>query len=746
MKRPSSTSADPRQVEASVIGRFVARRVESVARRPRRALTVALAVALVSLALALVRIEVRTSNLDLIDADLPAVQHFLDFAADFGTPNALVLVFEGGEEQDREQAVRDLGPALRSVPGTRAVLDRLALDPADLRRHGLDEFLSSHDGAQTYVFVQPEDPRTDVRQVAPWIERLRAELAEQDLAARGVSVGFTGIPQYAIDDRDAIQADLGRLTALSLVGVVGVLVLGLGGWRWPLRFAATLCVALAWVSGFVAIWPGYVTLFSAFFASILFGLGVDFAIHAASRVAEVPGTDPVRRWSEGLGALAPALGIAGITTSCAFFALLASGFRGFEQLGWVAGAGLLICLVAVVFVLPTLGLEVSGAIERTWRTAPLVRHVMSPAGTGLAAALVALALVQPILDLPAFDGDYAALQPRDSETVRLERAMVERSDLSPQFAVFVRDSEEQALELTERLLGEESVGEVRSAADLADLESADGSPLELPDELRRSFRSEDGRYAVYAYPARDAWQVDAGGAFAERMRAIDPEVTGMPILGQVMVERTHVALVRTMWIGGGLLAVVLLAAFRRPLPALAAAVPTVLTLASLQSLMSLFGWSWNPISVMALPVVLGIAVDDGVHLVHRFLVERHVHRVLSTTGRAVVLTSATTLAAFGALTLATHRGLASFAMTLCLGVSLALLHSLLVLPRLLRRFEFAEHPDARAVGGTARRPEKTPIRALFSRRAALSSRAGLSSSPRPAQALRSERAGSGRAD
>ena len=104
----------------------------------------------------------------------------------------------------------------------------------------------------------------------------------------------------------------------------------------------------------------------------------------------------------------------------------------------------------------------------------------------------------------------------------------------------------------------------------------------------------------------------------------------------------------------------------------------------MHALMRLFGVAFNPLNVMALPVVLGIAVDDGVHVVHRFLAERgDLARTLAGTGRSVVLTSATTLAAFGTLALTSHRGLASFAIALIVGVASALALSVLVLPVLL---------------------------------------------------------------
>jgi predicted RND superfamily exporter protein len=97
--------------------------------------------------------------------------------------------------------------------------------------------------------------------------------------------------------------------------------------------------------------------------------------------------------------------------------------------------------------------------------------------------------------------------------------------------------------------------------------------------------------------------------------------------------------------------------------------------------------TFNPLNIMALPVVLGIAVDDGVHMVHRFLAEGgDMARTLAGTGRAVVLTSATTIAAFGSLAFTAHRGLASFAIALSLGVLAALLLSVALLPRLLLAF------------------------------------------------------------
>jgi hypothetical protein len=247
---------------------------------------------------------------------------------------------------------------------------------------------------------------------------------------------------------------------------------------------------------------------------------------------------------------------------------------------------------------------------------------------------------------------------------------------------FTAGDRDELGDLLWRLADDETVGSVRS---IRDLEVFGVVPAVDPAFLA-GFRSDAGRYAVYAYPREDVWRPEAQETFLAHMRAIDPEVTGLPVLGRFMVDRSRRALVVTSTLGAALLAVWVLADFRRPLPALLAALPAVLTATGLHALMKLFGVPWNPLDVMALPVVLGIAVDDGVHLVHRFLAEGgDLRRTLAGTGRSIVLTSATTVAAFGALAFTSHRGLASFAVALTLGVVTALLLTVLMLPQLLRR-------------------------------------------------------------
>ena len=161
----------------------------------------------------------------------------------------------------------------------------------------------------------------------------------------------------------------------------------------------------------------------------------------------------------------------------------------------------------------------------------------------------------------------------------------------------------------------------------------------------------------------------------------------MPFLGQLMIARSRSALWTTSIYGVAILLILIYADFQRLLPTLLAMTPTLLAIPCLAGIMSYAGLAFNPLNVMALPVIIGISVDDGIHLLHRFFQEDgNLERTLQGTGRAIFLTSLTTLAGFGSLTFSSHPGLSSFGQLLSIGVLCALIISLFILPQLLQIF------------------------------------------------------------
>ncbi len=84
-------------------------------------------------------------------------------------------------------------------------------------------------------------------------------------------------------------------------------------------------------------------------------------------------------------------------------------------------------------------------------------------------------------------------------------------------------------------------------------------------------------------------------------------------------------------------------------------------------------------------MIVGIGIDDGVHLLHRYRVEGKgkIYEIVASTGKAILLTSLTTMVGFGALLLAKYRGFGSMGSLLVLGVGACFVTTILFLPSIL---------------------------------------------------------------
>jgi predicted RND superfamily exporter protein len=103
----------------------------------------------------------------------------------------------------------------------------------------------------------------------------------------------------------------------------------------------------------------------------------------------------------------------------------------------------------------------------------------------------------------------------------------------------------------------------------------------------------------------------------------------------------------------------------------------------------LLGWlniPLNPANLIALPLIMGLGVDYGVHILHEFRETEGPYRMSPGTAVAVLVDALTTLVGYGSLMIATHQGLQSLGRVLTLGVTCCLFTSLVMLPAALAWF------------------------------------------------------------
>jgi len=112
-------------------------------------------------------------------------------------------------------------------------------------------------------------------------------------------------------------------------------------------------------------------------------------------------------------------------------------------------------------------------------------------------------------------------------------------------------------------------------------------------------------------------------------------------------------------------------------------------LASLGLLLGFMKWGprptpWNFANFFGLPILIGIGVDSGIHLVHAWK-QSSVNTLLAA-GKAVFFSSATSLIGFGILSTSHHLGVGSLGYILFWGIAFCLIISLTLLPVALKVF------------------------------------------------------------
>ena len=125
--------------------------------------------------------------------------------------------------------------------------------------------------------------------------------------------------------------------------------------------------------------------------------------------------------------------------------------------------------------------------------------------------------------------------------------------------------------------------------------------------------------------------------------------------------------------------------FRKWRTTLFTLMPLVMGLIWMVGAMALFGIRINFINAVILPMIIGMGIDNSVHLMHRFLEGggKDAGLTLRTTGRAMALCSLTTMLGFGSLATARYQALSTMGWVTILGMGFCLTAALCFLPTLL---------------------------------------------------------------
>jgi predicted RND superfamily exporter protein len=214
----------------------------------------------------------------------------------------------------------------------------------------------------------------------------------------------------------------------------------------------------------------------------------------------------------------------------------------------------------------------------------------------------------------------------------------------------------------------------------------------MPQDILARYVSKAGEppYLMQITPKQNLYEREELELFQEVMSKIAPNITGMPQMIITMSLETIREGKLASFLAVTLILGLLLFDFRKtPLVAGLAFLPLICGTALMLGVMWLFGEKFNYVNMIALPVIIGIGVDDGVHFFHRLLHEGKggLRRSATSVGRAMLMTSLTTMIGFGSLMFYMMEGMKSMGFALFVGVGLCFIVTVTLLPALSVLFE-----------------------------------------------------------
>jgi len=207
----------------------------------------------------------------------------------------------------------------------------------------------------------------------------------------------------------------------------------------------------------------------------------------------------------------------------------------------------------------------------------------------------------------------------------------------------------------------------------------------LPAELRRNEIAADGRVRVEIFPRENLMDHSAARRFVEAVRTVAPHATG----GAIIIVEAGDAVVAAFRDAGiiavSAIAALLVVVLRNVRDVLFVFAPLLLAALLTVAASVLLDLPFNFANVIVLPLLFGLGVANGIHVVLR---ARHEGgggpAVFATsTPRAVVFSALTTIGSFGSIALSKHPGTASMGVLLTIAITLTLVCTLLLLPALM---------------------------------------------------------------
>lgn len=609
------------------------------------------------------------------------------------------------------------------------------------------DYLESKSGDELYLLVKATSTPADLDFNRKLIAAVK-EVAGGVITTKYpmLKMALTGAYQVRVEDDDSMQADFARsgvitaiLTLLIILGIsrrVAILAVV----AFPVGIGISATFAFAWLL------VGHLNPVTGFLGAILAGLGIEYGLHLAMRYWEERARlEPMEAMKETIHATFGGALSSAVTNAAAFFVLVFAEFDAFKQFGKIAAFGVMATLLAtyafgpaLLFLSERFALRKPKPVQpdapetRTWRPSNgLLFGIVAVMGL----AVVGSVIVSPrvgfennLLKMKG-EGHAAELEIHIAEEMGIIMVpgvvWVDSLDTARKVSGIARDVQKEGggdksslaqiasindllpadVEARQAIMGELNVlleklpnSKKEDERVKALVEMTQAKPWtvdELPIEFRRRFEPFDGKGTfVLLFPRYGLHDVTRLESWASDLNTVGKraEAAGMhaPILDANRLAAKIFALIRQdgpliMGLASLVVFLTIWIALKKFTHALMVTGPLFAGMACLPGGMWLGDISLNFLNVVVLPNLLAIAVDNSVHLFHRYQEDGRgsMMRIMRHTGLTAVVATCSNAAGYASMLIAHHAGLRSVGLLAVVGVGCTFLGTTILFPSLI---------------------------------------------------------------
>jgi uncharacterized protein len=570
--------------------------------------------------------------------------------------------------------------------------------------------------------------------------------ADLDEPLPALQVEFAGGHRISVETEAVVRRESILNTVGSLVLILPLLFFAFRSLWLVVVGALPSALSLLVVLGILGFTGATLSAAAAGSAAMLFGLGIDGVVllYVAHRLAVDDGTLP-DGIAPAIAGPSSSMLLGMWTTAATFYGLTFVDFPSLQQLGLLIGHAMMICGVLTLVLVPALlPRSIAVGARRRLKMPALAewvarRRVMVLGAAALTTGVLGVAAaglqVNPTLDRLRSVTGAARLEERLAPMFGLPREVYVVLARSADLESLLQTNEKLTAAISSELPGvglqsptrllpsqatqEQTAARIRDArlspdAVRASLERAaeasgfrPGSFQPFADrlprllnatdrltyegyeanglgDLARRFVVRDGARwltATYVFPA-DSDQVASLERLIER---VDPSqtLTGLPLVNRELARRFLPQFLKGLVIGTAIVVALVGLAFRQWQLSLYALAPTVLGLVWAAGVLALARVELDLFALFAVVTFIGVGVDYGIHLVHRFQERADAARAVSELAPVILVAAAITLLGYGTLLNSSYPPLRSIGIVSAVSVFTLAAASVLVLPALL---------------------------------------------------------------